>query len=31
VLLSPACESSDMLVDFEHRGSVFKQLVATLR
>jgi UDP-N-acetylmuramoylalanine--D-glutamate ligase len=31
VLLSPACASFDMFDNFEHRGDVFKQLVAELR
>lgn len=31
VLLSPACASFDMFKDFEHRGRVFKALVAELR
>lgn len=31
VLLSPACASFDMFRDFEHRGQVFKELVAALK
>jgi UDP-N-acetylmuramoylalanine--D-glutamate ligase len=31
VLLSPACASFDMFDNFEHRGQVFKDLVAGLR
>ena len=30
VLLSPACASFDWFEDYEHRGRVFKQIVATL-
>ena len=30
VLLSPACASFDMFRDFEHRGQVFKEIVARL-
>jgi UDP-N-acetylmuramoylalanine--D-glutamate ligase len=30
VMLSPACASYDQFKDFEHRGDVFRQLVATL-
>jgi UDP-N-acetylmuramoylalanine--D-glutamate ligase len=30
VMLSPACASYDQFDDFEHRGDVFRQLVATL-
>jgi len=31
VLLSPACASFDMFVDFEHRGEVFKQIVNSIK
>ncbi len=31
VLLAPACASFDMFADFEHRGTVFKQEVQSLR
>ena len=31
VLLSPACASFDQFRDFEHRGDVFRALVADLR
>jgi UDP-N-acetylmuramoylalanine--D-glutamate ligase len=31
VLLSPACSSFDMFDNFEHRGEVFKKMVASLR
>ncbi len=31
VLLSPMCASFDMFTDFEHRGRVFKEIVARLR
>lgn len=30
VLFSPACKSFDMFANFEHRGDVFKQIVARL-
>jgi len=30
VLFSPACASFDQFRDYEHRGAVFKQIVATL-
>jgi UDP-N-acetylmuramoylalanine--D-glutamate ligase len=30
VLLSPACASFDWFENYEHRGRVFKQIVATL-
>ena len=31
VLLSPACASFDQFKDFEHRGDIFRELVAKLR
>lgn len=31
VLLAPACASFDMFRDYEHRGEVFKQVVASLK
>jgi UDP-N-acetylmuramoylalanine--D-glutamate ligase len=30
VLLAPACSSFDQFENYEHRGRVFKQLVAAL-
>lgn len=31
VLLSPACKSFDMFLNFEHRGEVFKEIVNSLK
>ncbi len=31
ILLSPMCKSFDMFTDYEHRGRVFKELVAVLK
>ncbi|MCX7880291.1 MAG: UDP-N-acetylmuramoyl-L-alanine--D-glutamate ligase [Ignavibacteria bacterium] len=31
VLLSPACKSFDMFINFEHRGRVFKEIVEKLK